>query len=249
MRRWQLTAEAGEVACGELICFPLDVSQAEYAALAALLDITEGQRAARFRTAQLTHRFTVAHARLRQVLAQALGTHPQALQFANGPHGKPELVAGAGDSSVQFNLSHSGGWGLVGWAHGRAIGVDIECWRDMNDEAALVRRYFSAAEIAAYEALPGEERREGFFNAWTRKEAYVKALGRGLTLSLASFDVSLGRGADACLMRAATIDGDTRTWSLGAPDMPQASLAVVLRADNLKISSQVETARPIPISG
>lgn len=191
----------------------------------------------------------MAHARLRQILGSVLAAEAAALAFTAGPDGKPELVAPAG-TGLQFNLSHSGGWGLVGWAHGRAIGVDVEAWRVMSDEAALVRRYFSAAEIEAYEALPPALRREGFFNAWTRKEAYVKAVGRGLTLPLASFDVALGNGDAARLLRPAAIEGDTRVWSLAAPDgIAETSLAVVLQADNLKISSPVETARAIPISG
>jgi 4'-phosphopantetheinyl transferase len=214
-----------------------------------LLDATERRRAARFLAPHHGRHFTVAHARLRQILGSVLAADPAALAFASGTDGKPELVDSV-ISGLQFNLSHSGDWGLVGWAHGRAIGVDVEAWRAMSDEAALVRRYFSPAEIEAYEALPAARRREGFFNAWTRKEAYVKAVGRGLTLPLASFDVSLGNGDAARLLRPSAIEGDERVWSLAAPDgIADTSLAVVLQADNLKILSPVETARAIPISG
>ncbi|MET0280930.1 MAG: 4'-phosphopantetheinyl transferase superfamily protein [Steroidobacteraceae bacterium] len=249
MWRWQLWAGAAGEHCGGLVCFPLDVTDTEYPALVALLDASEQQRAARFRDPRHARHFIVAHARLRQLLAQELRQEAKALRFAGGTHGKPELAAGGADA-LQFNLSHSGGLGLVGWSRDRAIGVDIERWRDMHDELALVRRYFSPVEVAAYESLPTALRREGFFNAWTRKEAYVKAVGRGLTLPLASFDVSLESGPAARLLRAAVIDGDSRSWCLAAPTgLPDASIAVVLQADILKISSQVETVRAIPISG
>ena len=243
-------AGADGLECGGLICFPLDLPRVEYDALAPLLDAEERRRAARFHAARHGTRFTVAHARLRQILGHVLDADPAELRFGKGVAGKPELAGTAASSGLQFNLSHSGGWGLAGWAQARSIGVDVEVWRETSDEAALVRRYFSAAEISAYEALPAVQQREGFFNAWTRKEAYVKALGRGLTLPLASFDVSLGSGALAQLLRPASVEGDTRVWSLAAPaGVTGTSLAVVLQADVLKISSPVETARASPISG
>jgi 4'-phosphopantetheinyl transferase len=130
----------------------------------------------------------------------------------------------------------------MGWANRRAIGVDVERWRAMRDEGALVRRYFSQVEIAAYDALPPARRSEGFFNCWTRKEAYVKAVGRGLGLPLHSFDVTLDRGPAARLLRASTHGGEDRTWSLAAPQGPEdTSIAVVLEADNL-------TVRAVPCS-
>jgi 4'-phosphopantetheinyl transferase len=124
----------------------------------------------------------------------------------------------------------------VGWARGRELGVDIEVWRQTSDEAALVRRFFSPLEIAAYEALPAERRREGFFNCWTRKEAYVKAVGRGLGLALDSFDVALEGADGALLLRPSPLCADGRCWSLAAPrGRAGVSLAVVLEADNLML--------------
>jgi 4'-phosphopantetheinyl transferase len=114
--------------------------------------------------------------------------------------------------------------------------VDIERWRAMRDEAAVVRRFFSRLEIEAYDALPPARRSEGFFNCWTRKEAYVKAVGRGLGLPLHSFDVTLDRGPGARLLRLSTHDGDDRSWRLAAPQGPEdTSMAVVLEADNLVV--------------
>ncbi len=181
-------------------------------------------------------RFTVAHGRLRLLLASVLGMAPGEIEFAAGRHGKPYLAGVAAGSDLCFNLSHSGDVGLVGWAQGRDIGVDVEVWRPMRDEAALVRRYFSPAEIAAYEALPAAGRTEGFFNCWTRKEAYIKAVGRGLGLPLDSFDVSLDSGAGACLLRPSGLCDDGRLWSLAAPAFAsRLSLAVVLEAPEVRV--------------
>lgn len=204
--------------------------------LASLLSEAERARAGRFRVPGLAGRYTVAHARLRQILAAQLGTEPGALQFAAGPHGKPELAGAFAGSGLRFNLSHSAALGLVGWTRGRDIGVDVEAWRGMRDEAALVRRYFSPVEIAAYEASPADARTEVFFNLWTRKEAYVKAVGRGLGLPLDSFDVSPGKGQEARLLRPSSAIEDPRHWSLAAPaGPPRASLAIVTGTEELSL--------------
>jgi 4'-phosphopantetheinyl transferase len=174
---------------------------------------------------------------LRQLLAAVLGTAPVELQFAAGTHGKPALAGKFAASGLHFNLSHSDAFGLAGWAWQREIGVDVEAWRQMNDAAALVRRYFSQAEIAAWEAVPPAQRSEAFFNIWTRKEAYVKAVGRGLGLALDSFDVSLEGGPEARLLRPSALIDDGRSWSLAAPTAgPGASLAIVLQAETLYVA-------------
>jgi 4'-phosphopantetheinyl transferase len=247
--RWQIAAAPGASACGGLHCFPLDLPAAQRESLASVLSATEAARASRFLAAEHGEQFTVAHGRLRLILAAVLQVRPSALRFAAGAHGKPELSGAEAASGLRFNLSHSGAWGFVGWAFERDIGVDIECWRSMRDMAALVRRYFSPAEIAAWEALPPERRSSGFFNAWTRKEAYVKAIGRGLALPLASFDVSLGDGAEARLLRPSALAGDGREFALAAPTGPaDASLAVVLQSETLYITP-LEVEQPAPKSG
>jgi 4'-phosphopantetheinyl transferase len=202
--------------------------------LRALLSHEERARAARFHFPAHARRFVVAHGRLRQALAPVVGVAPGQIEFATGAHGKPVLAGRAAASGIHFNLSHSDALGLVGWARGRELGVDVETWRQTSDEAALVRRFFSPVEIAAYEALPAQSRREGFFNCWTRKEAYVKAVGRGLGLALDSFDVSMDAGPGARLLRPSASCADGRCWSLAAPPCGAGvSLAVVLEADNL----------------
>jgi len=191
----------------------------------------ERERAARFFSQQHRERFVAAHGVMRQVLASLLGESPSALQFVRGEHGKPRLAAQAAQAGLAFNLSHSGPWALLGWCWHADIGVDIEVWRTMSDEAALVRRFFSQAENARYAALPDEQRQQGFFDCWARKEAYIKAVGRGLALPLDSFDVTFGDDQPR-LLRCAAVEGDARSWALAAVDVgPGASAAVVLEGD------------------
>jgi 4'-phosphopantetheinyl transferase len=169
---------------------------------------------------------------MRQVLASLLGESPAALRFTQGEHGKPRLAGAAAGSGLAFNLSHSGSWALLGWSWRRDIGVDVEWWRALKDEAALVRRFFSVAENAAYEALPALARQRGFFDCWTRKEAYIKAVGRGLALPLDSFDVSFGDDQPARLLRASPAVQDARCWALAAVDVGAGvSGAVVLEGE------------------
>lgn len=189
---------------------------------------------------ELAARFVVAHARLRLLLAQRLGMDPARIELTTGEHGKPRLAGSAARSGLHFNLSHSDAWGLVGWAQDRELGVDVERWRPMRDERALVHRFFSPHEIAAYEALAPAQRTAGFFNCWTRKEAYIKAVGRGLGLPLDSFDVSLDAAPAARLLRPSAHCEDGRRWSLAAPDaLPGMSLAVVLESDALVVHADI----------
>lgn len=201
-----------------------------------LLSCDELHRAGRFRNPQHSRRFVVAHGRLRQRLAMLLGTAPASIRFSAGSHGKPCLAGELAETGLQFNLSHSGGLGLVGWAWRRAVGVDIECWRPLHDEAALVRRYFSSAEAVAYGSLPQALRRAAFFAGWTRKEAFVKAVGRGLGLPLDSFTVSLGDEAGPQLLQGCTLPDDGRRWCISAPRLESGvSAAVAVEGDAILI--------------
>jgi 4'-phosphopantetheinyl transferase len=212
------------------------VDDAERAGLARLLSAQEHARAARFLHAEHANRFVVAHARLRQLLGSLLAAPPGDIAMIAGAHGKPALAGEYAATELQFNLSHSGSLGLVGWAWSRAIGVDIECWRQTHDEAALVRRFFSPSEVAAYEALAPAQRTAAFFRCWTRKEAYVKAVGRGLGLPLDSFDVTVGEANEARLLRTSVVADDDRSWSLAAPELDDGvSAAVVLEGNSFRI--------------
>lgn len=174
-----------------------------------MLPADELARASRFHFERDRKRFISGRAALRIILSRYAGEPPERLSFGYGRWGKPRLQDGA---SVRFNLSHSGGRALLAVAHGRRLGIDVERIRpDLNLEV-IARHFFSARENQALLELPPEERADAFFACWTRKEAFIKALGTGLSHPLASFDVSLSAHEPAALLR--TEQGDADNWSM-----------------------------------
>lgn len=167
----------------------LDVDAGELAALTGLLGADERARADRFRFARDRRRFIVRRARLRQWLGAWVGRAPEALTFAENGHGKPFLVDGP-----PFSLSHSAEMMML--AIGDAdVGCDIERIDPALDWQPLAEAFFTGAECAALAVLPPDAGRRAFFACWARKEAFVKALGLGLSYPLDAFDVSVGASA------------------------------------------------------
>lgn len=179
-----------------------------------LLSADERQRADRFAHLRDRERWTVARAGLRRILAAYLRVGPRLLRFEIGPYGKPHL---APDSGLCFNLSHSGAVALVAVARGRDLGVDVERIAPETDLEQIAPLVFSAGELAEWTGLPQEQRRQGFFDAWSRKEAFIKAVGQGVSFGLQRFDVTLAPGAPARLLR---VEGGTAAdWSLHAVEV------------------------------
>ena len=166
----------------------------------AWLDDAERARAARFLRPVDRDRYAVAHAALRLILATRLGMAPHALMFSTGAHGKPALPG------VEFNLSHAGDIALVAVA-AVPVGVDVERIEPLH-VAALARHQFSDAECRALERLPPEQRLAAFYGGWTRKEAFVKATGAGLSRALNAFDVSIGAPAALLATRPEADEAD-----------------------------------------
>lgn len=170
---------------------PLDEPPERVQSLARVLSADEAERARRFRFPIHRCRFIVARGVLRHLLARYTGETPGALTFRYGSRGKPDLPS---HPHLHFNLSHSGGMALVGVTRLGPVGVDVEQVRTFEDMEEIARRFFSPREFGRLSTLPSEVRPEAFFNCWTRKEAYVKAVGEGLALPLDCFDVSLAPG-------------------------------------------------------
>jgi 4'-phosphopantetheinyl transferase len=154
--------------------------------LGAHLSKAENQRLSRFHFADHRRRYQIGHGALRAILAGYLGCGPADVEFASGPRGKPYL-AGPGP---HFNLSHSGKLALIGIANFE-LGLDLEKVRRLDSLTEIARKHFSASEFAALDALQGDARELAFYRCWTRKEAYIKAVGEGLSMPLDIFDVSL----------------------------------------------------------
>lgn len=185
-------------------CAPLDLASAEVELLARTLDPSEGERAARYRFERDRRRFVVRRGVLRRILGRYLGEEPGRLEFTYGPQGKPAL-GGAARRLVNFNLSHSGGIALYAFAAGADLGVDVEHLKPLPDADQVSERFFSRREHGVYQALTAHQKVRGFYNCWTRKEAFVKAPGHGLSHPLDRFEVSLVPGEEA---RVLSVDGD-----------------------------------------
>jgi 4'-phosphopantetheinyl transferase len=155
-------------------------SDADY----AMLDPKEQQRADQFKFEHHRRRFTQAHAAMRTILAKYVGKTPEGLEFKTKEHGKPFLA----EHTLQFNLSHSHERALLGVTLNTDIGIDIE-HHSTRDFKNLAKRFFHPDEAAAVSAVTGDKQRNLFFEIWTKKEAYIKAIGTGLNTALDSFCV------------------------------------------------------------
>jgi 4'-phosphopantetheinyl transferase len=153
---------------------------------AACLSLAEQQRVARFHFADHRRRFQIGHGALRRILGGYLDMDPAAVEFVQGPRGKPYLAS----RGPYFNLSHSGKLALIGLASVE-LGLDVEKVRHLESLTEIARKHFSPSEFEALSALQGDARELAFYRCWTRKEAYIKAIGEGLSMPLDIFDVSL----------------------------------------------------------
>jgi 4'-phosphopantetheinyl transferase len=174
----------------------------------------ERRRAERFRFEQDRRRFIVGRGILRTILGCYLNIEPDQLEFRYTPEGKPYLAEGRADPDLRFNLTHSEEFALFAFGRGREVGIDLERVRPDVEYEEIARRYFSQQETAFLMALPQRSRQIAFFTGWTRKEAYIKARGEGLSLPLGSFDVSLVPGKPAELLKVREKPPEVRRWLL-----------------------------------
>jgi len=198
----------------EVVVTRLVVGAEAVRASAALLSGAERQRASRFAFDRDRRRFIVARARLRELVAARLGVRPEAVELVYGAHGKPALARHSADSDLRFNVSHCDDVVVYAFSTGREIGIDVEAIRVIRDADDIAARFFSRRENEAYRALERRDRPLGFFNCWTRKEAFIKALGDGLYHPLDGFDVSLAPGEPAKIVRLENTPGDQCGWRM-----------------------------------
>ena len=216
---WEKRVDVSPLEPGEVHLWLVDLSRGEPR---AFLSSEERERAARFHFERDRGRYSVCRSALRELLAGYLDAAPEEIEFRYGEAGKPELAQG----SLRFNVSHSHDLALIAMAREWELGVDIERIRTGVEREGIAERFFSPGEAAALRAMAAEERDEAFFRCWTRKEAYVKARGGGLSIPLDSFDVTLDRER-AELSRAA----DAERWRMMTLDTaPGFAAALVVEA-------------------
>lgn len=191
---------------------PLSADPGRLAALYSVLTPAERQRADRYVAASRREEDVVARATLRQLLGRYLGVAPSDVQFVLGSSGKPALPG----RELYFNVSHSHGLAVYAFTRRGEVGIDVERLRSQPSHLDMAGRFFAPAEAAAIRSLPPQQREEAFFHVWTRKEAFIKATGQGLSFGLERFEVSVPPDEPP---RLRLIDGDRRAaarWSLVA---------------------------------
>ena len=179
-----------------------------------LLSPDEARRADRFYFEKHRMRFIEARAIMRQILSRYVGVPAQELKFSYGAQGKPELSGELEKSGIRFNLSHSDELALLAVTQSLAVGVDVQLVDAKVAGEEIAVRFFATGEVKRLLALPLAERAEGFFACWTRKEAYIKALGEGLSAPLDAFEVTFGPGVPASLLPVGADQSQVTCWSV-----------------------------------
>jgi 4'-phosphopantetheinyl transferase len=178
----------------------------------ALISVEESARHQRFRFQEDRDSYLLAHALARSILAGLCGADPLALRFEAGEHGRPELVSPRCEPRLRFNLSHTRGLVACAVALDHDVGVDVEHLDRRVQIDQLAPSVFSDAERAALARLSDDARRVRFFELWTLKEAYIKAVGKGLALRLQSITLELDAGPRPQIAFAPPLDDDPRAW-------------------------------------
>lgn len=239
-----ISAVVGEVHLWRL---PLKPSAGEITRLWDSLSDDEQARADRYKIERIRRRFIAARGQLRAILSKYLATTPEQIEFRYQSLGKPYLAPPWSESSLQFNLSDSHEMALCGITVGNELGTDVERIRDVQNFNELARRYFAKSEIVQLERMELGNRLLGFFNCWTRKEAYLKAVGSGLSFPLNKLEVTVAPGQPARLL---TLNGSRREalgWHMDAiVPVPGyvAALAINASIERLVCYSLEEPAAP-----
>jgi 4'-phosphopantetheinyl transferase len=202
-----------------------------------LLSEDEISRAGRFHFVKDRNHYIVARGLLRKLLAAYLGVGSAELKFLYAEKGKPYLEE-IQRRSINFNLAHSHGMAIYAFSQGRELGVDLEFIRDDLADEKIAERFFSPCEIGALRNIPAELRKEAFFNCWTRKEAYIKARGEGLSMPLDEFDVSLAPGEPAALLKNHKDAKEVSRWKMQSiPVAPGYVAALVVEGQDWQLKS------------
>lgn len=231
-----------ELVPGGLLLWQLDLQQpgGRLEALRDTLEPREARRREREREDVWRRRVT-ARAGLRLALGRHLDRDPRSLRFSTGPNGKPVLEATGERLPPCFNLTHSGELCLIAISERGAVGVDVEAIRERPHRDRLVETRLAPSEADEILGCSGDERTRAFYRCWTRKEAYLKALGLGLTGDLGAFAVSAS--ARPALLSA--LDGDAEEWSLFDVAVGHAHAAAIAIADRCR--DMENPLRPLPL--
>jgi 4'-phosphopantetheinyl transferase len=180
----------------------------------SVLSSDEIARAERFHFTHDRQHFVRCRSTVREILGRYLGIPAQDIRFSYEANGKPQIVEDQNPRQLRFNISHSSDLAVMAVVAGRAIGVDVEKIRPDVEYLELAERFFSTNEYKALSALPSKQLSRAFFACWTRKEAFIKACGDGLSFPLSEFSVSIDPDAPAALQEVRADPRAATRWSL-----------------------------------
>jgi 4'-phosphopantetheinyl transferase len=206
---WGLTSVGYELGADEAHVWRASLDQPAdmIAKLTPFLSQDEYQRVMRRYRPVARDRFIVGRGILRKIISAYLALQPGQLRFTYNEYGKPAVSDDQNDCALNFNLAHSAELVLYAVTRGRVVGIDIEYIHDDFATLEIAEHFFSKDEVAALKSLPADQRTIGFFNCWSRKEAFIKAKGMGVSYPLDSFTVSLAPGEPPALLK---VDDDKR---------------------------------------
>ncbi len=189
----------------------------------SLLSAEERARAERFKFAQHRERFIISHGFKRSVLANYLNTEPTHIHYKKGEKGKPSLLVDESEKpTLTFNLSHTEDVTLLAVARGQEVGVDIEYSGRKTDWLSIGQRFFTKVEQQALFSLSQAQQKTAFFQLWTRKEAYMKVLGSGLSLAPTTFTLTVSPQPPALIEHHSTTLPASMSVEFADIDLPEA---------------------------
>lgn len=214
MTSWEPAPDRPRLPPGEVHVWSVSLSlpATEIRSRRQILSADERERADRFHFPRDGDRFIAARGALRSIIAKYTGEEPNEVRFRYGSHGKPYLSADP--PPLMFNLAHSGELALVAVAGTGELGIDVERIRPKVSEEGIAERFFSAREVNAIRSSPPASQADAFFRCWTRKEALIKAIGKGLSFGLGQFTVSVATDTPAALLDTAFDPNEARRWTL-----------------------------------
>ncbi|MGH9754755.1 MAG: 4'-phosphopantetheinyl transferase superfamily protein [Blastocatellia bacterium] len=206
----------------------LDQPAEMIAKLTPLLSRDEYQRAERFHRPTDRWRFIAGRGILRKIISAYLALAPDEVQFVYNEYGKPFISTDQNRGALSFNLSHSNDIALYAVTRRRRVGIDVEHMREDFATIDVTERFFSKDEAEALKAVPMDQRTKAFFNCWSRKEAYIKAIGMGVSYPLDGFTVSLAPNVAPALLKVDADAAEAARWNMYELDAGEGYAAALI---------------------
>jgi 4'-phosphopantetheinyl transferase len=228
--KWGLTSVGDERGADEAHVWRASLDQPAnvIAKLTPILSQDERQRAMRYYRPADRDRFIAGRGILRKIISAYLAHAPDEVQFVCNEYGKPFISDDQNRGTLTFNVSHSNSMALYAVTRGRRVGVDIEHMREDFATLEVAERFFSKDEFEALKAAPSDQRTKAFFNCWSRKEAYIKAIGMGVSYPLDGFTVSLASDVAPALLKVDADATEVSRWKLYELDVGEGYVAALI---------------------